>query len=93
MFVRASKSSNAVIQAYASDTTDVMFYLVGYWKRPPGKFTEKYVNLGVPSSSSTWQDKSLSSAGVPAKGVAAILLVEHKVRFRILLGRARERLQ
>ena len=86
MFVRASKSSDATIQAYAGSTASVTFYLVGYWKRPPGKFTETYTNLGVPTVANTWQDKSLSSASVPAKAVAEILLVNTAIAAENYLG-------
>jgi hypothetical protein len=66
--------ADAKIEIYAESTSNVGFYLIGYWTTPPGTYTEKWVNIGMPSSDSTWQDKDLSSYGIPANAVVEMIL-------------------
>ena len=64
----------STIEAYAEDTVDVEFYVLGYWSAPPGSFTE----LGGTSARSTpnaaWGIKDISSLGVPANSITQFVL-------------------
>jgi len=72
MIVQADASGT--IEAYREDTTsDNKFYLMGYWTTPPGTYTEKFVNVGKPANSATWEDKNASSYGVPANAVCEMV--------------------
>jgi hypothetical protein len=64
----------STIEAYAEDTVDVEFYVLGYWSAPPGSFTE----LGGSSARSTptaaWGVKNIASLGVPANSVTQFVI-------------------
>jgi hypothetical protein len=63
------------------------FYLMGHWSTPPGIFTESYGELsGSPASSATWDDKDLTSLGVPANAVVQIAMANGQDDAEALLG-------
>jgi len=74
MFVEADATANATVEVYAEDNSDVDFYLVGYWSTPPGSYTELFTDTGSPSTDSTWQDRDLTSLGIPGNAVVEITL-------------------
>ncbi len=74
MFVKAGRTTGARIEVYAEDDLDVDFYLVGYWSPAPRAYREKFVDIGSPSASNTWQDVDLSSFNVPKYSVVELAL-------------------
>jgi len=52
----------------------VTFTLLGYWTTAPGTYTEKFVDVGKPTSSATWYTRSLSGQGVPAYAACEFLI-------------------
>ena len=48
--VKADATANATIEVYAENDGDVDFYLVGYWTTPPADYTERFADIGSPSS-------------------------------------------
>jgi len=76
MFVQADGSGG--VEVYAEDDSDVDFYVLGYWSTTPGTYTEKFVDVGKPSSDNTWQDRDLSGNSVPANAVCEMLMCNGK---------------
>lgn len=74
LFAKADSSASAAIQVYAQDDTDIDFYFVGYWDVAPLAYNELFVDLGSPTSSSTWQDRDLTADGVADTAHAEIVL-------------------
>ncbi len=76
----------STIEAYAEDTVDVEFYVLGYWSAPPGSFTE----LGGSSARSTptaaWGVKDISSLGVPANSITQFVLSNDAVGTENVMG-------
>ncbi len=76
----------STIEAYAEDTVDVGFYVLGYWSGPPGSFTE----LGGSSARSTptaaWGIKDISSLGVPANSITQFVLSNDAVGTENVMG-------
>ena len=50
------------------------FYLLGYFSAAPRSYQETFVEIGGPSASGTWQDKDLTSLGVPANTRVEVVL-------------------
>jgi len=73
MIVKADNSASATIEAYAGHSGQLDFRLVGYWSVAPGSYTERFSDMGSPSSSATWGDVDLTSLGVSDGEVAEIL--------------------
>jgi hypothetical protein len=73
MLVEAS-DSNAVIEVFAGVAVDMSYTLLGYWQVAPGKYVELMTDIGIPSSTSTWEEKDLSSYGVPSNAYCEVLL-------------------
>ncbi len=78
MFVTADSTANATIEVYAQNNTDIDFYLVGYWSKPPGTFTELLAVIGSPTADATWEAKDLSPYGLPADAVAEIVFANEQ---------------
>jgi probable HAF family extracellular repeat protein len=74
MLVKADSSASATIETYAGSTTQIEFYLVGYWSTAPGSYTELFADIGNPTLDATWQDVDLTAYGVSNSAVAEILL-------------------
>jgi hypothetical protein len=76
----------STIEAYAEDTVDVEFYVLGYWSAPPGSFTE----LGGSSARSTptaaWGVKNIASLGVPANSITQFVLSNDAVGTENVMG-------
>jgi hypothetical protein len=71
MYVKVD-SSTGYIETYASTTTNVTFYLLGWWTGVD--FTEKF-DSAAPSATGAWTDVNLNTiSGVPAGQTASILL-------------------
>lgn len=71
MYVKVN-ASDGLIETYASTTSNVTFYLLGYWTGVD--FTEKW-DSAMPGSAGAWTDVNLNTvSGVPAGQVASILL-------------------
>lgn len=70
----ADSTSNATVEVYTESNSNMDFTLVGYWSVPPGTFTEKSGQTGKPSSTSSWENKDLSSYGIPVNAVAHVIL-------------------
>jgi len=73
--------ANATIEIYEEVTADTSFRLLGYWDDPPGTYTEAFSTIAAPAADNTWTDRDLSSAGVPANGVAEIVLANGRHEF------------
>ncbi|MCP3905744.1 MAG: VCBS repeat-containing protein [Planctomycetes bacterium] len=71
MFASADGTANATIDLFAQDA-NVSFRMIGYWSVPPYPYTEKFEDIGGPSSDLTWQDVDLTSFNVPAAAVVDI---------------------
>jgi len=69
----------STIEAYAENTTDIEFYVVGFWSTPPGTWTE----LGGTSARSTptaaWGVKNIASLGVPPNSVAQFVITNDTI--------------
>ncbi|MDH3643251.1 MAG: LamG domain-containing protein, partial [Gammaproteobacteria bacterium] len=75
MLVNAGTDDGATIEVAAESDSGIDFYLMGHWSTPPGVYTEAFAALsGSPTSSGAWDDKDLTSLGVPASAVAQIVL-------------------
>ncbi|MBP9668907.1 MAG: DUF2341 domain-containing protein [Candidatus Pacebacteria bacterium] len=78
MMVRAS-STNATIEGFAqvkgANGASVDFWLMGYWQTSPTGllYTERFDDLGGPTSASTWTDRALDGFTVPPTGIAEVL--------------------
>ena len=74
MLVNAGTDDGATIEVAAESDSGIDFYLMGHWSTPPGSL---YRSLrrprGVSTSSGAWDDKDLTSLGVPANAVAQIV--------------------
>jgi hypothetical protein len=78
MLVTADNTASATVQLWAESNSSIDFYLVGYWSDPSGTYTDSVglINsTGGPSADRTWEDKNLSSMGVPANAVVQIAIV------------------
>ncbi|MBC8433239.1 MAG: hypothetical protein H8D96_15120 [Desulfobacterales bacterium] len=73
MMVKAGSTASALIEVWSDWTSEIYFYLAGYWSDPPGTFTEAFTDLGN-STANGWQEKDLSGFGVPAETVLQIAL-------------------
>ena len=58
------------VQVYAESNTDIDFYVLGYWRTPPGVYTEFDGGGGSPTLAASWQVGDLSGFGVPPGAVA-----------------------
>jgi hypothetical protein len=58
------------VQVYAESNTDIDFYVLGYWRTPPGVYTEFDGGGGSPTLAASWQVGDLSGFGVPPEAVA-----------------------
>ncbi|MBI3833279.1 MAG: hypothetical protein HY287_03000 [Planctomycetes bacterium] len=74
MLVKADNTGTATIETYAGHVTKITFYLIGYWSVAPGSYTEKFTDLGGPSTDATWEDIDLTASGVVDGGIAEIIL-------------------
>ena len=72
MMVETDAASS--IEAYAEDTVDVEFYVLGYWSRPPGSFIELGGTSARSTPSAAWGIKNISSLGVPADSITQFVL-------------------
>ena len=63
--------ANGKIQAYAADTSDVHFILIGIWNA--GDYTERYDTLNVGTTGSWTDSTDLSIYGVGAHQVVEIM--------------------
>ncbi|RLC89059.1 MAG: hypothetical protein DRJ03_00415 [Chloroflexi bacterium] len=73
-----TSGANATIQKYHEFTnTWQPTVVVGYWKKPPGDYTDLYQqNEANPTVDSTWESVSLS--GVPSGAVASIGIITNE---------------
>jgi len=53
LFVETDSTTNAMIEAYAESDANIDFVLVGYWRIPPSSFTEKFNDIGSPTTDAT----------------------------------------
>ena len=75
MLVNAGTDDGATIEVAAESDSGIDFYLMGHWSTPPGTYTEAFAALaGSPTSNGAWDDKDLTSLGVPANAVAQIVM-------------------
>lgn len=86
MFVTASMDDNAAIEIWSSDTSNIRFYLVGYWSTAPGTYTELSDTLGSPLVDKNWEDKDLSGFGVPGEAVTQIAMRNLYISAENLMG-------
>ncbi|MHB9071277.1 MAG: FG-GAP repeat domain-containing protein [Sedimentisphaerales bacterium] len=73
LVMQARADANKKIEVW-KDNSSVTFTLLGYWTTTPGIYTEKFVDVGKPTSSVTWYTRSLSGQGVPAYGICEMLI-------------------
>ena len=86
LLVNAGTDAGATIEFFVEHGGG-NFYLLGHWSTPPGVFTESYSELsGSPASSATWDDKNLTSLGVPANAVVQIVMANGQDDAEALLG-------
>jgi len=75
MLTVAGTDGGATVELFAESNSSIDFYLMGHWSTPPGAYTEAHSLLpGSPASSGAWDDKDLTSLGVPANAVAQIVM-------------------
>jgi len=73
LVMQAQADANRKIEVWKGNTS-VTFTLLGYWTTAPGAYTEKFVDVGKPTSSATWYTRSLSGQSVPAYGICEMLI-------------------
>jgi hypothetical protein len=69
--MQVKTDANKKIQAYAGNTSDVHFYLIGYWNS--GSYTEKYEAFTA-GSTGGWVDADLTSYGIDANSVVEVMV-------------------
>ena len=84
MMVNTDASS--IAEVFATNATDVDFYVVGYWSTPPGTYTETGGVHGQASAASTWEQANLATFGVPADSVAQFVVSTEVPNFARRLG-------
>jgi hypothetical protein len=73
LVMQAKADANKKIEVWKGNNS-VTFTLLGYWTTAPGTYTEKFVDVGKPSSSATWTSRSLSGQSVPAYAICEMLI-------------------
>ena len=73
LVMKAKADAGTLIEVWKGNTA-VTFTLLGYWTTAPGTYTEKFVDVGKPTSSATWYTRSLSGQGVPAYSPCEFLI-------------------
>jgi hypothetical protein len=66
--------ASANVEVYAESSSDIDFYVLGYWSTPPGTYTEFGGTNGRPTAANTWQVRDLSSFGVPADSITQFII-------------------
>ncbi len=62
------------IEVYAEADKEIDFYVVGFWSRAPGSYTELGGVSGQVVAAASWQAVDLSSFGIPADSVAQFVI-------------------
>lgn len=87
MMIEAGGDTDATVEIYAQNDSDIEFYVAGYWSVPPGDYVSTRTSGFDPSSpSATWTDWDLSSLGVPASAVVQIAMVNNSSSQETRLG-------
>jgi len=73
LVMKAQVDASRKLQVWKGNAA-VTFTLLGYWTTAPGAYTEKFVDVGKPTSSATWYTRSLSGQSVPAYAVCEFLI-------------------
>jgi hypothetical protein len=84
MMVEADSYSR--VQVYAEAHTGIDFHVLGYWRTPPGVYTEFGGGSGSPTVSANWQVGDLSGFGVPADSIAQFVLGNENDSTEINMG-------
>ncbi|KKT04247.1 MAG: Peptidase m23 [Parcubacteria group bacterium GW2011_GWA2_43_17] len=73
LVMQAQADANKKIEVWKGNTS-VTFTLLGYWTTAPGTYTEKFTDVGKPSSNAAWTSRSLSGQSVPANAICEMLI-------------------
>ena len=70
-----ASGDTAAIDIYAGDTTECLFYLLGYFTTPPGDYTEQFILFDAPDPPDwDWQTLDVGASGVPSNTAAQFVV-------------------
>lgn len=65
-----ASGDTAAIDIYAENTSECLFYLLGYFTTPPGDYIEQTILFQNPTIDEEWQSLNVGSSGIPNNAVA-----------------------
>jgi hypothetical protein len=76
----------ATIEVFAESSSDIQFYVLGYWSSPPGTYTEIGGSTGQVGTDATWKATDVSGFGIPAEAVAQFVISNESDNSKNKLG-------